>query len=140
MPFREKSAWAMGLILALAGVWYFNKVISVSRALGETAPPILPFVIAYVVLVVIASIVVMSVIAGTAGKEAEAPADERETIILDKAGLWSGYVLALGVFAGLFHFGVRGDGNLLFHICFAALMASQVAEYAFQIILYRRGV
>jgi hypothetical protein len=35
---------------------------------------------------------------------------------------------------------VRGDANLLFHIVMAALILSQIAEYAFQILLYRRGV
>ena len=140
MSFREKTAWGMGLILILAGVWYFQRVIGLSEALGHVAAPNIKFVIGYVVLVVIASIVVNIIIASAAGKEAEAPADEREKVILDRAGHWSGYVLAVGAVAGLWHFGWNSDGNLLFHIVFGALMLSQVAEYAFQIVLFRRGV
>jgi hypothetical protein len=140
MSFREKTAWGMGLILILAGAWYFSNVVSVSNALGHTSPPDLRFFISYVILVVITSIIVNVILAIMSGKEANAPADEREKAILDKAGHWSGYVLAVGAFGGLWHFGWLGDGNLMFHIIFGALMLSQIAEYAFQIFLYRRGV
>lgn len=140
MPFREKTAWGMGLVLILAGIWYFKRVVGLSEALGETATPNIGFVIGYIVLVVLASILVNILIASASGKDAEAPADERERAILDKAGHWSGYVLAVGAVAGLLHFSWQNDGNLLFHIVFGALMASQVAEYVFQIFLFRRGV
>ncbi len=140
MSFREKTAWGMGLVLILAGIWYFLRVVGLSETSGETAAPNIGFVIGYVVLVVLASILVNIVIASASGKDAEAPADERERAILDKAGHWSGYVLAVGAVVGLLHFSWQNDGNLLFHIIFGALMASQIAEYAFQIFLFRRGV
>ena len=140
MSFREKSAWAMALILIGGAIFYFDKVVSLSRATGETAPPIIGFFIAYIVLIVIASIVFTSVLAVSAGKEADAPADEREKIILDKAGHWSGYALAIPAIGALFHFAVNGDGNMLFHLIFLALTLSQISEYVFQIFLYRRGV
>lgn len=140
MSFREKSAWAMALILIGGALFYFDKVVSLSRATGETAPPIIGFIIAYVVLIVIASIIIMSVLAVSAGKEANAPADEREKIISDKAGNWSGYVLTLPALGALWHYSVSMDGNLLFHLIFLSLMLSQISEYVFQIFLYRRGV
>ncbi len=140
MSFREKSAWAMALILIGGAIFYFDKVVSLSRATGETAPPIIGFIIAYVVLIVIASIIIMSVLAVSAGKEANAPADEREKIISDKAGNWSGYVLTLPALGALWHYSVSMDGNLLFHLIFLSLMLSQISEYVFQIFLYRRGV
>lgn len=139
MSFREQSAWAMGLILTVAGLLYFGKVFAASQALGATAPPIIAFVVIYVVLVVIASIIVMSPLAAFQAEAANAPADERERIILNQARNWAGYVLAFGVATGLFHFWVQRDGNMLFHIAYASLMASQISEYAFQIFLYRRG-
>ena len=140
MPFREKTAWAMTVLLTAGGVFYFDKVVRLSRALGETAPPIIGFVIAYVVLIIIGSIILMSALGASSGKEAEAPADERERRIQDKAGHWSGYMLAFAVFGALLNFSVDGDGNMLFHLVFASLMVSQIAEYVFQIVLYRRGV
>jgi hypothetical protein len=139
MSFREKSAWGMGLVLSAGALFYFNKVVSLSEVLGRTAPPIIGFVIAYVVFIVIASVIVMSVLAGTAGKEADAPADEREKIIADKAGHWSGYVLAVPALGALWHYSVNLDGNMLFHLIFLSLMLSQISEYAFQIFLFRRG-
>lgn len=140
MSFREKTAWAMAMILSLASLFYFNKIITISTALGETAPPIIPVVVAYIIFIMIASIIIMSIVGGTSAKEADAPADEREKIIIDKAGHWSGYVLAAGVMAGLWHFAWQGDGNLLFHIAFGSLMLSQISEYLFQIAFYRQGI
>ena len=140
MSFREKSAWAMALILFFAGAYYFNKVIAISNAMGQTAPPLIGLVIFYVIAVVIASAIIMAIVAGTAGDEANAPADERDRLVIDKAGHWSGYVLGAGVVAGLFNYSFTHDGNLLFHIAFASLMLSQIAEYVMQIVLYRRGV
>ena len=139
-PFREKTAWAMAAILTGGAAFYLHLVISASQALGRTAPPVIGFVIAYVVVIVIASVAAMSVLAGTSPREADAPADERETIIADKAGNWSGYVMAVPALGALWHYAVNGDGNMLFHLVFLALMLGQIAEYLFQIVLYRRGV
>lgn len=140
MAFKEKSAWAMMVILIAAGLFYFNLIFKASAALGATAPIIPPFLVAYIVLVVIASIVVMSVIAISAPEEANAPADERERRADNKAGHWSGYILAIGVISGVLHYSVTGDGNLLAQLCFGSLMLSQIVEYGLQIWLYRRGV
>lgn len=139
-PFREKTAWAMASVLTGGAAFYLHLVISASQALGRTAPPVIGFVIAYVVVIVIASVAAMSVLAGTSPREADAPADERETIIADKAGNWSGYVMAVPALGALWHYAVNGDGNMLFHLVFLALMLGQIAEYLFQIVLYRRGV
>lgn len=140
MSFREKTAWVMSVILTLGGLFYFNKIVKASLALGDTSPPVISFVITYVVVIVIASIVAMSVVSSQAPEEAEAPADERERRIQDRAGNWSGYVLAFGIATALFHFWVHRDGNMLFHLSFASLMVSQVSDYALQIWLYRRGI
>jgi hypothetical protein len=139
MPFREKTAWAMAAILAAGAAVYFNMVVSATRALGQTAPPIIGFVIGYVVLVIIASSVVMAVLAVATPREADAPADERERVIADKAGNWSGYVMVVPALGALWHYAANGDGNMLFHLVFLSLMLGQIAEYVFQIILYRRG-
>ncbi|ABI77445.1 hypothetical protein HNE_3073 [Hyphomonas neptunium ATCC 15444] len=140
ISFREKTAWAMVIVLIAGGFFYFDKVVSLSRATGETAPPIIGFVIAYVILIVIASVIVMTVLSVAAGKEADQPADEREKIISDKAGNWSSYVLTVPALGALWHYSVSMDGNMLFHLIFLSLMLSQIFEYVFQIFLYRRGV
>jgi uncharacterized membrane protein YidH (DUF202 family) len=140
MSFKEKTAWVMGAIMIVAAGYYFNMVAKASAALGDISPPVIGFVIAYVVLVVIASVAAMIVLSIMNYREADEPADEREKQIIDKAGHWSNYVLAIGVIAGLFHYGVNQNGNMMFHIVFGSLMAAQIAEYGLQIWLYRRGV
>lgn len=139
ISFREKTAWAMVAILTGGAAFYFNLIISASRGLGQAAPPIAGFVIAYVVVIVIASVVLMPVLAATSPREANAPADEREKIIGDKAGNWSGYVMVVPALGALWHYAVNMDGNMLFHLVFLSLMLGQIAEYVFQIVLYRRG-
>ncbi len=139
MSFREKTAWAMSIILILAGAFYFNMVSEASAALGETSPPVIGFVIVYVVLVVLASIAAMTVLGIANHKEADAPADEREQRVLDRAGNWAGYILGASVLAGLAYYSVHRNGDMLFHIAFGSLMLSQFSEYVLQIIFYRRG-
>ena len=140
MPFREKTAWAMALILIGGAAFYLYMIISASRALGQTAPPIVGFVIAYVVVIVIASVILMAALAATSPREANAPADEREKIIGDKAGNWAGYVMVVPALGGLWHYAVNMDSNMLFHLVFLSLMLGQIADYVFQVVLYRRGV
>ncbi|MCF6328390.1 MAG: hypothetical protein L3J02_01130 [Henriciella sp.] len=139
MSFHEKTAWVMGIVMIVAGAYYFNLVARASSALGGVSPPVIGFVIAYIVFVVIASIIAMSALGIANHREANAPADEREKRALDKAGHWSGYVMAFGVISGLMHYSVKQDGNMLFHIAFGSLMLSQISEYMLQILFFRRG-
>lgn len=138
MSFREKSAWVMAVLMSLAGLYYLNLVVGASRELGAPAPPVGIF-ITYVVLVVIVSVAAQVVLALSAPKEANAPADERERPQLQRAGNWSGLVLGVGAVTSLLHYLQHGDGNLLFHSVMGSLVVSQVAEYAFQIVLLRRS-
>lgn len=139
VPFREKTAWVMAAILAAGTAIYLNMVISASRALGQTAPPVVGFVIAYFVVIVIASVLFMSALAAASPREANTPADEREKIIGDKAGNWSGYVMVVPALGALWHYAVSTDGNMLFHLVFLSLMLGQISDYVFQIVLYRQA-
>ena len=138
MSFREKSAWVMAVLMSLAGLYYLNLVVGASRELGAPPPPVGIF-IAYVVVVVIVSVAAQVGLAVSAPKEANAPADERERPALQRAGNWSGLVLAAGAVASLLHYLQHGDGNLLFHTVLGSLIVSQIAEYVFQIALLRRS-
>ncbi|MFC6198494.1 hypothetical protein [Ponticaulis profundi] len=139
MTFHEKSAWLMGLLLTVIGGWYINTVWDISRETGVTAPPMLALV-ALATVALIAGAVVSHIIIAVADPEgAEGQEDERDKQVLRRAGNISGYVLGFGCFAGLWHFFWNQDGNLLFHIIVASLIASQIAEYALTILFYRRG-
>ena len=137
MSFREKSAWAMGAVMLLTGLFY----LSIAANMPADAPPIAQVgpLIPYVIAVVVLSIAVQVVLAIRSPKEADAPADEREKIALDKAGHWSGFVLAVVAIHGALQYLWTGQGNLLFQWIIGALILSQIAEYAFQIWLFRRG-
>ncbi len=138
MSFREKSAWVMAVLTGLAGLYYLNLVVGASWDLGAPAPPVGIF-IAYVVLVVIATVAAQVGLAIASPKEADAPADERERPVLQRAGNWSGMVLGLGAVTALLHYLQHGNGDLLFHTVLGSLIVSQIAEYVFQIVLLRRS-
>ena len=140
MGFREKMAWAMIVVLVGTGALYFSWVIQQSLAMGQVAPPNLGFMIGYVVLVVMASIVVAILIAATRPSEATPPLDDREKLIMFSGEVWSGRLLGFLTLVMLVDFDVYGDGNRLFHLIFSSLVVSQVVEYAAQIFFYRRGV
>lgn len=140
MSFHEKSAWVMAAVLLAGAGWYFNIVLRASEALGETAPPFLPVVVVYVIVIIVLSIFGHVLVALSKPSEAGGMMDERDRIIAGRAGSFSGLLLGLGVLAGLGVYLFRYDGNLLFHTVFGALMVAQLGEYGAKIALYRRGV
>ena len=130
MSFREKSAWAMALVLLAVGAFYVKLVSS------DGVPPAaaaLPFVVGTVVLSVVAQVL----LAIASPREAASPADERERLAIDKAAHFSSYVLAVGVLIGLAVFMMSGDGSRMFHIVLTCLILSQIAEYGAQVFLFR---
>jgi hypothetical protein len=127
----------MGALMMVAGIYYLNMAVAASRELGWVTPPVAIF-IPFTLLAVIASIVAQTTMAIIAPKEANAPADERERPLIDRAGNWSGLVLGAGAVTSLLNFFYYQDGALLFHSIMGSLILSQIAEYAFQIGLIRR--
>lgn len=140
MPFHEKSAWIMSVSLLLGGAFYCAVVGSLSAELGRLAPPNLPTVVIYTVILTILAVVGHIIAAIAAPKEANGPLDERERRITDRAGHLSSYILGLGVLLALTAYLFSYDGNLLFYGVFASLMLSQLGEYALQIFYYRSFV
>jgi uncharacterized membrane protein (DUF485 family) len=137
MPFQEKSAWLMSFTLLLGGIFYFGVVAAMSAGMGTLAPPLLPVVVVYTVILTIIAAISHIVIAIFAPKEANASLDERERRIFDRAAHLSGYVFGSGVILSLGVYLITYNGNLLFYSVFGSLMLSQLFEYVFQIALYR---
>ncbi|MET0239728.1 MAG: hypothetical protein ABW184_07505 [Sphingobium sp.] len=138
MSFREISACVMGLMMAASGYYYLSLFIEASRDAAWATPPPAAFV-PYAIFVAFWSIVAQILLAIVAPKDADAPADERERPLLDKAGHWSGLVLGAGVVASLFHYIYSGNGDLMFHMIVGSLILCQFAEYALQVLLLRRS-
>lgn len=137
MAFQQKSAWIMSFALLAGGIFYFDTVRELSVEIGRLAPPVLPTVAAYTVVLVVIAVVGHIVIGVISPKEANAPLDERERKIFHWAGNVSSYVLGVGVVTALGHYLFFQDGDVLFYAVFASLMLCQLAEYVIQIVLYR---
>ncbi|MEQ9316401.1 MAG: hypothetical protein RLN72_11165, partial [Henriciella sp.] len=86
MSFHEKSSWAMGLILLVGLVFYFQNVAAMSEGLDAIAPPVLPIVVVYIGLIVVLSIISHILIAIIKPSEADDTMDERDKLIAARAG------------------------------------------------------
>lgn len=137
MPFQEKSAWIMSFALLVSGLIYASTVLFISNEIGHSAPPLIPIVVVFTVLLASMATAGHIVIAVLSPKDANAPVDEREQKIFDKAGKLSGYVFGFGVIFSLGLYLFVNDGNLLFYSVFGSLILGQLAEYFLQIALYR---
>lgn len=133
MSFREKSAWGMGVVIALTGLFYGWIVAQAPQA------PVIGTLLPYVLLVIVLSILVQILLAFISLREASAPADERERIVIARAGHWSGIALGAMALIAAGGYVATGNGNLLFHLLIGAVIIAQVLEYMFQIALFRRG-
>ena len=137
MSFRERSAWVMGAVMVATGLFWLRYALGIpadAPAIAQ-AGPLVPYVIAVVVLSIAAQIV----LAVTSPKDAEQPADERERAAIDRAGHWSGVVLGVAVIHGALQYLWYGHGNHLFMWIVGGLIVAQIADYAFQIFLFRRA-
>lgn len=140
MPFHEKSAWIMILALILASSSYLGLVQTLSNAGATLAPPTLPAIMKFTIVVVLIAIVGHIIVAVMAPGEADEAYDERERQIMVRAGHYSGYVFGFGVISALISYLILYNGDLLFYGVFASLVISQIVEYAIQIILYRTSL
>ena len=140
MSFHEKSAWVMGLIMIAGMAFYFRTVAAMSEGLEQLAPPVLPLVIVYIVVIVVLSIIGHILIAVSRPSEADDMMDERDKLVAARAGNIAGFVLGIGLISALGGYLINYDGNQLFHAAFGVLMVSQITEYAARIVYYRTGV
>ena len=140
MPFKEKSAWIMALLLISLGAAYFYVVATISSESGQLATPLLRLIVIYTVCIIVLSAIGHTAIAILAPKDANAAVDERERSIFDRAGHYASYFMGVGVVMSLGAYLFIRSGDLLFYTVFASLMVGQIMEYVFQIIFYRTSV
>jgi uncharacterized membrane protein len=138
MTYREKSAWVMGALMLAAGIYYLDLAVDSAPDVNSGARP-LAIVVPFTILLVVASVVAQTTMAILMPKDASAAADERERPLLDRAGNWSGFVLAAGAVSSILCFAYARNGDLLFHMIMGSLIVSQIAEYGFQSGLLRRN-
>ena len=134
MSFREKSAMVMIAVLIIAGLFYARQAIAYPGA------PVQETLVPYVLIVVLLSVVAQILLAVLSPREATEPADERERRAIDRAGHWSGMVLALGVAMTGFVYLLAPDGTTMFHLLVASMLIAQISEYCFQLALFRSAL
>ena len=140
MGFREMSAWVMAVLMAALGLFYLANVSSGTQALGEVAPPDIRLISVATVLLVVGAVLAHIVAAAASPEDANAPEDERDKLVVWRAGNVSGWVLGSGVFVGLWHFYFQGNGNIMFHILVMSLIVSQLTASLLEAYYYRRGL
>lgn len=138
MSFREKSAW---IALATYGLVFGGYFFALWRSWDESTARGLTIglTIGAVVMLVIVAVALNTVLAIFSPKEANAPADERETLIDLKAERIASYTLAVGV-VGLIGALLAGwNGILVAVLLQASLVAAELVKATAQIVFFRRG-
>lgn len=137
ISFREGSAWIMAGACLLSGIVYFGITAAIFRDTGQLVPPIVPFIVAVIVLTIAA--IVGNVLAALLDpRSANAAEDERDRWIALKASHVSGLILGFGLIISLLLNLLAVDNARLFHMIFASLLVSQITEYGLCIIGYRK--
>ncbi len=137
MTFNEKSAWIMLKALLVSGLSYAGAVVNLSADLGQLAPPSIPLLIKFTVVLILISLVGHALIAALRPGEASDRLDEREQRVHDKAGNWSGLTLGFGVIVALVGYLALGNADLLFYGVIASLFIAQLAEYVLQLAMMK---
>jgi hypothetical protein len=139
MPFREKSAWvSLTTSVAVYG-WYFATY-AAALADGHATRALFSgrLVGTFFVLVVL-GIALQVVIAVRAPSDANAPADERERLIHLKATRIAYAVLATGVVLTIGALWAGSESFFAMNMLFFFFVAASVANYATEIVLFRRS-
>ncbi len=136
MAFNEKSAWVMVLTLGLGMAFYVSMITGSGPNGGRLAEPGTT-VVGLTILIVVVAVAGHVLIAAMAGNEANAPLDEREQQIVDRAARNSGFVLPGGIVFALALYLLTSNGDLLFYLAFSSLILGHLAEYVLRIVFYR---
>jgi len=138
MSFREKSAWIAfityttvfgGYFFYLAQAWddTYARGLTIGMTIGA------------VVVLVIVAVVLNVTLALFSPKEANAPADERETLIDLKAERISSYVQSAGVACLIGALLMGWNAILVAVLLQASLVIAELVKSGAQIIYFRRG-
>ncbi|MDP1875648.1 hypothetical protein [Phenylobacterium sp.] len=133
MAVREIVAWVMVVVFGVAGAFCLASILG--AGLAAAAPE---FAIGAAVFAVTAVIALEIALAIFFPKQSATPPDERERLIVARAGHWAGLALLVGVLPALGHYAVHGDGNIMFNVIVLSLFVSGVVEYGSQIMFFRR--
>ena len=139
MAFKEKIAWLslVGMIVAY-GVYFALAVPLVRRGEGTTLQLIgllAAVLVAQMIVVILASIA----LAIHAGRDAQAPADERDRAIARRGAAAAYYVLMVGMITVGCVMPFRDKSWVIINAALFALLVAEVTRYGTIVASYRRG-
>jgi cytochrome b561 len=133
MSARELTAWAMILLSGGIGACCLLAILNA----GLDAPP-QPAVLAAGGAAIAGAIALEVLLSIFLPRQSDAAPDERERMILARAGHWSGLVILFGVLPALGHYAMHANGNVMFNVIVLSLCVAAFVEYGAQIVLLRR--
>lgn len=138
MTSQEKSTLTMTAILVLVFGWYFTLVLGPIASSPAREVAYTGLMVAVVVLLVILAAVSHAVLAIAFRPQANAN-DERDRLITLRSGEIAGYILAVGVCAGIGLAMMQSDTFWIAQALIGALVLAEVTEGVIKLVLYRRG-
>lgn len=140
MSVREATAWSMTLATVLVAGFYGHAVWSEWADTGAAPNPdfglIIWLTIIYVVLAAAGSII-GSILSRNEG---ELEQDERDVLIMYKAGAFGGSALGFAATGAMYFYYATRDANVMFHYVAGALLLGALINYGLQVFFYRRGM
>ena len=135
--FREKSLWVQLAVYVYAWTWYFGDgLFDDSLTREDTFGLFLGMTITLIVLSIVSQ-VILSIVSH---KDADAPVDERDRLISQRAGNITGYMLAIGVVM-IAIYAMMNEVSAMFmvHALVLLLIAVEILAGVLQILSYRKG-
>ena len=140
MSFRDKSALVTVVALVVASVVYAVALVSAAGGAPIAEVVYQPYMIGFVVVLALLSIVGQIAVAVSAPREAQAQADERERLIAWRSGSISGYVLAVAAFVALSLSMLEVDWFWIANSVLALWVLAEIVGSAVSLSLSRRGI
>ena len=139
MAFRERSAWIALITYSVVFGSYFLLLSQTwNDAYGQGLS--IGLLVAAVVALVIITVALTAVAALLSPKSANAPADERETLIELKAERAASYALSTGVVLLIGALLMGWNGFLVANLLLASMVISELVKAGWQIVSFRGGV
>ena len=139
MTFVEKSTLTMTLLLIAVFTGYFAVVLGPIAASPHRQGAFTGLVIAATVVLTILAVVSHVVLAVVFRAQADAELDERDRLIALRSERIGGYILAVGVFAGITVAILEAEAFWIAQVLLAAWVLAEVSEGVAKLALYRRG-
>ena len=140
MSFRDKSALVTIVALLIASVVYVVSLVTAAGGKPLVDVAYQPYLIGFVIVLVLVSVVGQIAVALRSPKEATAPRDERERLITWRAGSVSAYVLEVGAFLAITLAMAQVDWFWIANTVLALWVLAEIVDGGVQLSLSRRGV